>query len=484
MLLERNNFLEFYIGNMTNKSKKSELRKTIVISTQEGILAQIFSTIASLGSVFITKFLVMIGATAFQFSIVAAIGQLSQIFQPIGVIVTQHKTNRKSTVIVLNYLGRGIAFLFGFIPFLFPKEASIWVFIGLLFFSSSLQAVAGNAWIAWISDAIPLRYRASFFSRRTQYLMIAGLSTGYVLGFLIDMFDAQPKTLAYRFLGLFDNPEFFNLSNLPYVFFSVFAIAAIIGLIGLKILKRQPEHSKPIENDSYIQTFTAPLKDKNFRRLLIYGFWWMLVVGIGSPFWQPFMIKNLQMSVLNIQIYGTISTIASLIALRPWGRLIDRVGNKTAMRIAIVLGGINPLVWIFLTADSYWIVYIEAFTSGIMWAGANIIGTNFVLSIAPPQKRQIYSGIFGAFSGFAIMITMLISGAFLPKAMDIFGLHLEPEQVLFGLTGILRWTAEIPLSWVHEPNTKPLGYVMYRIRQYTNVKLGNLAVLIFKRNNK
>ncbi len=49
------------------------------------------------------------------------------------------------------------------------------------------------------------------------------------------------------------------------------------------------------------------------------------------------MIKNLGMPMVYIVFYGTISTLASPLALRLWGRLIDRFGNKTAMRLALLL---------------------------------------------------------------------------------------------------------------------------------------------------
>ena len=91
-----------------------------------------------------------------------------------------------------------------------------------------------------------------------------------------------------------------------------------------------------------------------------------------------------------------------------------------------------------------------------MWAGAGLVATNFVLSIAPNDRRQLYSGVSGAFSGLAMMTTMLVSGLFLPQHFEIGSIHLEPEQVLFGLTGIARWSAQIPLSLVREPKSRPV----------------------------
>lgn len=74
----------------------------------------------------------------------------------------------------------------------------------------------------------------------------------------------------------------------------------------------------------------------------------MFAIGVGSPFWGPFMMKKLSMSLFEIQIYNTISVFSSLLSYPFWGRFIDKNGNKTAMQICIVLGGLNPMPEIIL----------------------------------------------------------------------------------------------------------------------------------------
>ena len=460
---------------MQNDKSKSELRSTMEISTREGIFAQIYGTLAAPGSIFLTKFAVMLGATPFQFSLMAAIGQLSQIFQPLGVMLTRNLTSRKNIVIKFASASRALSFLFGFLPFMFINSSAMWIMLLIYFFSTSLGAVGGNAWIAWIADMVPLRIRGRFFSRRSQYLMVAGLLTGYTMSAFIDMYAQNPGFIAKALLSLISNASVFSAQNLTYAFLAIFCFGTIIGLLGLRILKKQPERQKSIERESFREMLITPLQDKNFRKLLLYAFWWMFAVGIGAPFWGPFLIQKLNVSLVEIQLYGTISTFASIAALRPWGFIIDRFGNKTAMRFSLLLGGMNPMLWLFVTPDSYWLIFVEAFTSGIMWSGAGIVATNFVLAIAPKGKQQIYSGIFGAFSGIAMTITMLMSGIFLPAPREIFGLHLEPEQVLFGLTGLARWSTQIPLTWIHEPHGKPVRAALYFYIQFALFRIADIA---------
>lgn len=115
-----------------------------------------------------------------------------------------------------------------------------------------------------------------------------------------------------------------------------------------------------------------------------------------------------------------------------------------------------------------------------MWSGTNIVAMNFVLSIAPRGQNQVYSGILGAVSGGAMILTMLLSGILLPGAMNLLGLHLEPEQVLFGLTGVARWTAHIPLGWVQEPRGQPFGALLYYIRHSIKVRITQSVGLLVR----
>jgi MFS family permease len=298
-----------------------------------------------------------------------------------------------------------------------------------------------------------------------------------VLGAVVDLYDPHTTGIIERLLHV-GNVGLFSSEYLNVTFCAVFLIAAIFGFLGIFFLRKQPERQKQTEGKGFAQTFKDSLRDSNFRRFLMYNSWWMLALGVGAPFWQPFMIQKLHMSLVSIQIYGTVSAVAAILALRPWGLIIDRFGNKTAMRVAITLGGINPLVWIFVNAHTTWILYFEAITSGVMWAGANIMAMNFVLAIAPPDKRQVYSGILGAFSGSAMIVTMLLSGFLLPQGLHVFGLYLEPEQVLFGITGLLRWTAHFPLGWVQEARARPFGALLYYFRQFTKVRIAQLMGLM------
>ncbi len=455
--------------------KGSKIRKTYRISIIEGIFAQVYGTLATIGSGFIVKLLVILGASPLQFSMLSAIGQVSQVFQPVGVAVNHHLKNRKKNCIWLTFVGRFLTFFLG-LSFLFPDSSHAIMFVlSLLLFSAAFQSIGANLWIAWISDLVPLRIRGRFFSRRNQFLLSAGLIVSYIVSFLMDMFETDRSGLKQWVVDLLRVESFFIIENQAKFLSIIFVLATALSLFGLYILSKQPERrSRSVAPISLMELYLTPLRDANFRRFLLYGLWWMMAIGVGSAFWSPFMLQKLKMSLFEMQVYGSIHTASMLISYNFWGKFIDRYGNKSAMKIAIFLGGINPMMWLFMRADNYSIIWVEGIFSGFMWAGAGIVATNFVLSIAKPGSEQVYSGIYGAVGGLGMMFTTMLAGIFYPASTTIFGKFLESEQIIFGISGVLRWTALIPLLYIKEARSVPLRHFFLNMAGYIHLKLSTM----------
>ena len=446
------------MSKIDKKRKDSRLRTTFYTSITEGIFAQIYGNLSVIGSSFIVKLMVILNASPMHYSLLSAIGQVSAIWQPLGVAITHKLRERKSACILITAIGRFLTFCLG-LSLLFPNQLQgIWFVLILLFFSAGLQSMGANIWIAWISDLIPLSIRGRFFSKRNQVLIGVGLIVSYIVSFHIDLFETAKGAFKTGYIQFLKAENFFILQNQPWFLAGVFAFASIIGLTGLIFLKRQPENPVPSAPEQCLrERYLSPFRDKNFRLLLTFGIWWMLATGVGSPFWGPYMMKKLSMSLFEIQLYNTISVCSSLLSYQFWGRFIDKNGNKTAMKICVALGGLNPMLWLFTSPGNYTILWFEAIISGCMWAGTGIITTNFVLSVATKGREQVYSGVYGAITGLAMMVSTLACGIFFPSALTIGKRVLEPEQVIFGVGGILRWLSFIPLFFVVEKQDVPLA---------------------------
>jgi len=441
---------------VTSKERQAQQKSYTVsrayrISVIEGVFAQIYGNLGNIGSNFITKFMVLLSASPLQFSVLSALGQVAAVFQPLGVALMQRLKRRKRVCVAITAAGRFLTFFLGAALLFASPRAGIVFLLALLFVSAALQAVGSNIWIAWVSDLIPIGIRGRFFARRNQILVFSGLVAGYILSYGTDLFETGGGALR-NFLGRWLDPEvLFTPRNQAWWLAGIFVLAGIIGFIGLLILSRQPDRKRSLQEQmSLKRKFSEPLKNRNFRLLLAFGVWWMLAIGVGSAFWGPFMLKKLQMSMFQMQLYGSLHMGASLLSYSFWGRFIDRWGNKRAMLICVLLGGLNPMFWLFMTPANHSILWFEGLLSGAMWAGNAVVTTNFVLAIAGKGREQTYSALYGAVGGVAMMASTLLTGAFFPQPLQIGARLLEPEQVVFGIGGILRWLSLIPLLAVAE----------------------------------
>lgn len=439
---------------MAKKRRNSLIATTYRYSIIEGSFAQIYGSLAQIGSSFITKLMVIMQATPLQYSLLSALGQISAIWQPLGLAFSHHLKTRKWACIWITFIGRFLTVFLG-LALIFPnRQQGIWFMLTLLFFSAGFQAAGANIWIAWISDLIPLRIRGRFFSRRNQIFLVLGLLVSYFFSYNVDLFENTAKGAAY--ISLLKAEAFFIPQNQAMFLAFIFIFASVMGVLGLPILAMQPERKHKKGDESLKEVILEPFKDKNFRLLLVFGAWWFFATGVGSPFWSPFMLKNLGMGMFNVQMYSTLHMGSSLLTFGFWGKFIDKYGNKTAMKICVFLGGLNPVFWLFMTPENYNLIWLEGILSGGMWAGSGLVTTNFVLSIAPKRREQAYSGMYGAVTGVCMMLSTLASGIFYPPALDLGSRVLSPEQLTFGLGSIMRWFSFIPLSLVREYRSVPL----------------------------
>ena len=452
-------------GMKRDTGKPSELRETFRISITEGVFSQVYTGLAGPGSVFLTKLLTLLQASPVQFGILSAIGQLSMVLQPLGALVTRRMTHHRRSTVLWAAAGRAMTPLLGVIPLVFAPVSALTTVLLVFGLSTAVLSVSTNIWTGWIARMVPLRIRGRFFAKRNSILVSFGLAVAFLVGMIVD--------------GTGDDPD-----KLRTVLLLVFSGAGIVGLAGLRILAKQPERPVPVNPLPASRILVEPFKDRNFRKLCLFGVWWMMAVGIGAPFWQPFMIQVLHMGITQMLLYGITSTIGTILTLKYWGKLVDRFGNKTAMKLAIIIGTMVPLIWLFVKPESLWIIYAESLVSGSMWGCVGIVTANLVLSVAPEDRVQSYSGLYGAFSGTGMIITMLASGFLMPKPMVLLGLHLHSMQVLFLITAFARLSALIPLSRVEEPNSKPLTAVLGTLRLYSKVKLLNLRVVLNRPGQK
>ena len=420
-------------------------RQFIKFSISEGFFWQITVMTIAPGSAYFIEMLRMMGAGDAHYTLLTVFIQSFALMQIISAIILRKVSNLKIMTMLTFSISRMIMISFILIIIFAPPEAML----TLVFIAVGLYAVffgiGSNAHISWIQDRVPKTFLGRFFAYREMSIKIAVLTVGFIVAIFFDLFRNAEKGFNPYIRDLVTVPEFFNMNNQKIALVIVFGLGIIAGLISIYYLSKQPESSYRTKNTQKLGKYlTEPLKNKQSRKLWFFFLYWSSMAFIGSPFWLPFMLGDLNMSFIGIQLYGAISTVGCVLIVRKIGKMIDRFGPFTAFRIAIILGFVNPFFFVFATADTSWIIFIEAVTSGISWGIVAISSFNMMLVNSPKNNKEIYLAVFAIAPAIGAIIASSMSYPVI-KIADSLVLSYSSYRVVFALTGIMRLSALIPL---------------------------------------
>jgi MFS family permease len=287
-------------------------------------------------------------------------------------------------------------------PWLGPEKHAI--FAAIVFVSNLGNAVCGVAWSAAISDLVPLNMRGRYFGTRNVMFGFWSLLAVLLAG-----------KLASRF------------NDALWIFGIVFSVAACSRLIGLFFLTRMKFPARVMEvqpQRAPLDTFTAVFRDKNFVRLLLFTGLFGFFFNAGQPFYSVFVLKGIPLTLGDLAVLTTVQTLGLLIALRTWGVLVDRFGNKPVMLT-------SALLWLTFAAGS-WLVagparhghlYATYFITGFMLAGFQNVGQfNLMIKMVPAENRAHYLSVYFSFTNLLVALGPLTGGLVLRALPEQLGM--------------------------------------------------------------
>jgi Na+/melibiose symporter-like transporter len=218
-----------------------------------------------------------------------------------------------------------------------------------------------------------------------------------------------------------------------------------------------PENDAPPEPKNFMSVF----QDANFLKFLLYFGFWTFSVNLSSPFFNIYLLKNLDVNISLVTLYNSLSAAANLVALIVWGKLADRIGNRPLLLLVGILVAITPLFWLSTGnySISWWLLLplIHIFT-GSTWAAIDLCNNNIQMEIAAKQQPSTYFGVAAAVAGLTGALGTTAGGflAEFPLTGGIGG--------LFALSAVMRLLALLPLVFVHEPRGSSISNVLGFLR--------------------
>jgi MFS family permease len=249
-----------------------------------------------------------------------------------------------------------------------------------------------------MGDIVPEKIRGSVFSTRLLLGTLSALTLTLLGGWFVDGWKtARPEHAIYAYSILF-------------------TVGVLFGLAGTFAVTRFPEPEMHGEEEiPLFGLLKTPFEDENFRRLLKFVSVWAFSINLAGPFFIIYMMKRLELGLFEVTVLTVINQGSNLLFLRIWGRLADRLSNKSVLAVSSPMFLLAVLGWTFTTMpDKHFLtvpllIVIQLLT-GMSLAGVSVSSANIALKLSPKGLAHAYMTVHGIIGSLAGAIAPLMGG--------------------------------------------------------------------------
>jgi MFS family permease len=362
----------------------------------DGICTQTMLVLS--GGAFLVAYALLMGASNKMIGLLFAIPWAAQMLQLPSTLIVERVGLRKALVVASAGISRTALIAMAAVPWVVSGPGRLAVLVMSLALFWGVGAIGGCAFSPWMRDLVPDRVRGRYFGRRLAAAVAVGAAVSILGGVGVDAYRARwvPEVGAYTILLL---------------------VAAAVGFLGVGFLSRTPEPRMKARAAGGIGTALAePLRDANFRRLLLFVAIWYFSMNLATPFFPVYMLTKLRLSMTWITTLFLVSQSATVVFLNIWGKLADRFSNRSVLAVAAPMFMASTLLWPLTgaqTAPPVRLALLAAIhvLSGVAMAGTMLCGWNIALKLAPRASSTSYLAIYALVFGGAASVAPVLGGA-------------------------------------------------------------------------
>jgi MFS family permease len=435
------------------------LRRAMLMATGGWMFGSVWSS--SMSGTPLTLYARQLGATPFQFGLLAALPFLASILSLPASILIEATGQRKRIFMLGLYLQRFLWFVIAIVPLWILNKGgfrhaqlAMSAFLWLMLIMYSGNAIGGPAWVTWMADLVPDRIRGKYFSRRRQFGMLTAVPAAWIVGWLL---DTQPSADPFSIMRWCAG---------------IFIIAAIFGVLDIHMFQYVPDIPKrPKKGMQLIRALRQPLGDRRF--LWFAGFVGTLFFAMSfmGQFVTLYVMDEAAKSGTHMNRTAQMMLIvtpylAQLAFLGLWGHTADRMGKKPLLVLSSL--GLVPvgIGWCVLTKSTVWVGYILSALGAALWAAVEIANFNIVLEMSetPDQGSTGGGSAYVAVNSVIVNIAGCLGGlaagviAEALKNWEAFWLFktFRGYDILFAVSAVMRLLAVVVfLPFIHDATARP-----------------------------
>ena len=293
------------------------------------------------------------------------------------------------------------------VPLLFRAYA-VSALLVLLALYQGANNLSSPQWTSIMRDLVSERRRGRYFGYRTQVTTITTFIALVICGVILDEIDKSGAT----YLGF-------------VLIFAVAFVARAVSVYHLTFLFEPAQHGAT--PDMHIEHWWRSLLSTGAIGFSVYFALMNAAVGISSPFFTVYMLRDLKLSYLEFTALSGASVLAQYLMLSTWGRLADVYGNRLILIVTSMSLPVIPLLWL-LSASFWWLLVFQVL-SGLSWSGFTLSSGNLLYELVPRTRRAAYVAFHNVGTAAGVF-----AGAMIGASLELW---LPPRSVLLGATGVL-----------------------------------------------
>jgi len=368
---------------------KKEVNRSLRYSVRDGVA---YSVMAGAGETYFSAFAIFLKATTAEVGLLSSLPLLIGSFSQLLSAWLGRIAGRRRPIILSGVYMQALSWIpILLLPLIFPDHgvALLVGFVTLYYFLGNL---VNPQWSSLMGDLVHEQQRGRYFARRNRLMSITNFAALVSAGLVLNVFEQGSATLT------------------GYVV--IFTIAACGRFVSAHYLSRMvdpPGQTATLELPA-AEELWARLLGSNFMRFSVFMALMNFAVGIASPYFAVYMLRDLQLSYFEFMLITATSVLAQFLTLNSWGRISDAFGNRLILVVTGCIVPILPAAWI-VSQNVWYLIAVQVF-AGFFWAGFSLSSGNFLYDLVPAAKRVTYMAIHNVLAAVGVFLGASL-GAFL-----------------------------------------------------------------------
>lgn len=237
----------------------------------------------------------------------ASLPMIANLLQPLGALLSNRSRSRHDYGI-WTFLPSRLLWLILLIGIVFrsanpnASDQLVYLTLVLVIISNILAALGSASWMSWLAALVPPKLRGRYYSVRNIVSNIASLLCLPIASFVISNWQEG----AIAGYGV------------------VLSISILAGLASLCcqhfMIDINPQDYGIEDGQNIFANLFAPFKDRNLVIFLVYFGLWGFAVNLSTPFFNLYMLENLNVDITWVTLFSSLSSGANMLMLLVWGK--------------------------------------------------------------------------------------------------------------------------------------------------------------------